>query len=100
MVIYDLAVYETLAGYLFQPFIDIQPELPGKIFRNIIACICMADDTKARIITQYTAKPGSGSRCAIGYYNHSRVDTVPHAYSATVMKANPTCSAGCIHQSI
>ena len=39
----------------FQPFFNIQTKLSCIIFCNIIACIGVADNTKAGIVTQHTA---------------------------------------------
>src|SRR5258707_835371 len=73
---------------------------PGRIEGDIIACIRMSDNTHTGVITQDPRKTGRRLRGAIGDDDHTRMDTVSHAYSTPMVETYPAGTASGIDKGI
>ena len=60
----------------------------------------MSYHTKPGIITQHTAKLRRRFFGSVGNDDHTGMYAVPHAYTAAVVQAHPTCTACCVYECI
>lgn len=67
---------------------------------NIISCICMTYHTHGRVVTQHVRQTRSSRIGSIGNDHHTGMNTISHAYAATMVQTHPTGAACRIDQCI
>src|SRR3989442_10744978 len=92
--------FRTLLFRLLLEHRHLYALFPSYFPRCRVPCIGMPHDPYSWISSQYPFEFTRGLRCAIGHETHSGVNAVSHSNTATLMYAHPSCTGGCVEQSV